>query len=109
MALSLVQDCETAYGEAPDRLRGQFNQAIFKRTLIDDEYTVTGELAEPFETLLSEELRQAAARKAEDDLSRAVEDVFRGRERQEEALNPELELAGAVVSGPPATVRDARV
>jgi hypothetical protein len=61
MALSLVQDCETAYGEAPDRLRRQFNQALFKRILIDDEYTVTGKLAEPFETRLSEELRQAAA------------------------------------------------
>ena len=71
----MVQDCETAYREAPDRLRRQFNQACFKRILIDDEYTVTGELAEPFETLLSEELRQAAARKAEDDLSRAVEEV----------------------------------
>lgn len=81
-ALSLVQDCEAAYRNAPDKLRRQFNQAFFKRLLINDEYNVTGELAEPFETLLSDEIRQAASRKAQDDLSRAVDDIFRQRDDQ---------------------------
>ena len=91
-ALSLVQDCEAAYLDAPDKLRRQFNQAIFKRLLIDDNYNVTGELAEPFETLLSEEVRQAAARRADADLTTAVDDVF--RERDERDDNRELALAG---------------
>jgi hypothetical protein len=41
-ALTLVQDCEAAYRSAPDKLRRQFNQAFFKRLLIDDSYNVTG-------------------------------------------------------------------
>lgn len=60
-ALSLVQDCETAYLEAPDALRRQFNQAFFKRLLIDDDFNVTPELAEPFAILLSDEMKAAAA------------------------------------------------
>jgi DNA invertase Pin-like site-specific DNA recombinase len=99
-ALTLIQDCEAAYRSAPDKLRRQFNQAFFKRLLIDDNYNVTGELAEPFETLLSEELRQAAARKAEADLTTAVDEAFRERDRQE---TPRSELALAGVTATPAT------
>jgi site-specific DNA recombinase len=90
-ALSLVRDCEAAYLAAPDKLRRQFNQASFKRLLIDDDYPVTGELAEPFE---SDELRQAAARKAEAELSKAVDEVFRDRGGVEPA-DPELALTSA--------------
>jgi hypothetical protein len=71
-ALSLVGDCEAAYREASDAVRRQFNLSFFKRLLIDDEYTVTGELAEPFDVLLGDDLRLAAAIKAEED-ARAVE------------------------------------
>lgn len=50
-----------AYREASDRLRRQFNQAFFNRLLIDDEYTITDELAEPLDVILGDGLRQAAA------------------------------------------------
>ena len=93
-ALSLAQDCHAAYLSAPDKLRRQFNQAFFERLLIDDTYTVTGKLAQPFETLLSEEVRQYVARRNEADLIDAVEDVFRAGE-DETPPGPELALAGA--------------
>jgi hypothetical protein len=51
-------------------------------------------LAEPFETLLSEEIRQAAARKAEADLSRAVDEAFRERDNPNEP-GGEVALIGA--------------
>jgi site-specific DNA recombinase len=92
--LALIQDCEGAYLSASDKLRRQFNQAFFKRILIDDTYTVTGELAEPFDTLLSEEIRLAAARRAHLELMDAVEAVFRPRD-DDMPLDPELALAGA--------------
>jgi site-specific DNA recombinase len=64
-ALALVQDCETAYRDAPPALRRQFNQAFFKRLIVDDTFTVTGELAEPFAILLSDDIREAAHEHAE--------------------------------------------
>jgi site-specific DNA recombinase len=104
---SLVRECETAYREAPDRLRRQFNQAFFKRLLIDDEYNVTGELAEPFETLLGEEIRRAAAWKAEADLGRAVEEAL--EERNQPGIPArELAFAGVGVAETSMTVRDAQ-
>jgi len=93
--LALIHDCEGAYLSAPDKVRRQFNQAFFKRILIDDTYTVTGELAEPFDTLLSEEIRLAAARRAHLELMDAVEDVFRSGD-DDMPLDPELVLAGAI-------------
>lgn len=73
--LALIQDCEGAYLSAADKLRRQFNQAFFKRILIDDTYTVTGELAEPFDTLLSEEIRLAATRRAHLELMEPAADL----------------------------------
>jgi hypothetical protein len=55
---------------------------------------VTGELAEPFDTLLSKEIRLAAARRAHFELIDAVEDVFRAGD-DDLPLDPELALAGA--------------
>ena len=112
-ALSFVQDCEAAYREANDKVRRQFNQAFFKRLLIDDDYNVTGELAEPFDILLSEEVRQAAVYKAELDLTAAVNDAFRQRADQEasetEPVARELALAGAATaSRTRGTVRNAQ-
>jgi hypothetical protein len=59
-ALARAGDCAAAYAEAPDRLRRQFNIAFFKRLPVSDDGTVEGELAEPFDTLLREDLRRAA-------------------------------------------------
>ena len=101
-ALSLVQNCEAAYLSASDKLRRQFNQAFFKRILIDDTYTVTGELAEPFDTLLSEEIRLAAARRAHLELIDAVEAVFRAGDG-DTPLEPELALASATRGRTPPT------
>lgn len=58
-ALTRAGDCAAAYQQAADPLRRQFNLAFFRRLLIDDDYNVSGELAEPFDTLLGPELRQA--------------------------------------------------
>lgn len=96
-ALALVRDCHAAYLSAPGKLRRQFNQAFFERLLIDDTYTVTGHLAQPFETLLGEELRQHVARRNEADLFDAIEDVFRSDDGGDPPTEPELALAGAAV------------
>jgi hypothetical protein len=68
-----------AYQEASGPLRRQFNLAFFQRLFIDDEYTVTGELAEPFDTLLGDELRRAVAVRANEQLQDAVEQTIRKR------------------------------
>jgi hypothetical protein len=70
------------------------------------EYGVRGELAEPFDTILSNELRVAAAIKAEEDLREVIEQARRNGAGQDEADNaqrpqePEHLLVGA--GGPPA-------
>lgn len=81
-ALTRVGDCETAYREAAGPLRRQFNLAFFKRLLIDDEYTVRGELTEPFDTLLGDDLRRAATARASQELQDAVKEVLRQREAE---------------------------
>ncbi len=78
-ALTRAGDCEAAYREANDRLRRQFNMAFFKRLLIDDDCNVRGELAEPFDALLGDELRRAAVAKASQELQEAVEEAIRQR------------------------------
>jgi DNA invertase Pin-like site-specific DNA recombinase len=85
-AVTRVGDCEAAYGEAADRMRRQFNLAFFKRLLIDDEGMVSGELTEPFDLLLGEELRRAAVAQASDELREAVDEALR-RRASEAALN----------------------
>jgi site-specific DNA recombinase len=78
-ALTRAGDCEAAYREASDRLRRQFNLAFFKRLLLGDDGTVTGELAEPFDVILGEELRRAAVAQESEELRQAVEEALRGR------------------------------
>lgn len=78
-ALTRAADCKTAYQEAADPLRRQFNLAFFRRLLIDDEYTVHGELAEPFDTLLGPELRRAVAARTSETLQKAVTQTLRKR------------------------------
>jgi hypothetical protein len=60
-ALDRVGDCHRAYVEAPDELKRQFNQAFFKRILIDDDYDIASELTEPFDWPLGDQLRRVAA------------------------------------------------
>ncbi len=92
-ALVLARDCEVAYQEASDKVRRQFNQVFFKRLLIDDQYHVIGELAEPFETLLGDEVRLAATLKAEAELQDLVEGIF-DAEDQNGPSRTELVLTG---------------
>ena len=60
-------------------MRRKFNQAFFKHIYIDDDYNVTGELDQPFATLLGDDLRRAAAAEADDDLREAVENALKDR------------------------------
>jgi site-specific DNA recombinase len=101
-ALTRVGDCETAYREAAGPLRRQFNLAFFRRLLIDDEYTVTGELVEPFDTLLGPELRRAVAVRASQALQDGIREVMRQRqaaggliEHEQHPREPERPLVGA--------------
>ena len=87
-AISLVGDCERAYREASDTVRRQFNQAFFTQILVDDEYTITGEYAKPFDLLLSDDLRQAAAIRSNENLRAAVEEALGQREDDELSLTP---------------------
>jgi site-specific DNA recombinase len=100
-ALAFAGDCEAAYRQASGTMRRQFNLAFFERLLIDDDYTVTGELAEPFDTILSDKLRRAAIADADEATRAAIEEALRQRDVQIEATNeqrpqePELVLVGA--------------
>jgi site-specific DNA recombinase len=93
--LALVGDCRRAYQEAPNSVRRQFNQALFKKLLIDDIYDVRAELAEPFDILLGSELRQAAAQKAELELGQAVDQVLEGRQIAASDNKKDLAMVGA--------------
>ena len=97
-ALELARDCESAYRQASDKIRRQFNQVFFRRLLIDDNYDVNGELEEPFETLLGDEVRQAAALRTEADLRRIFDEGAEGGGTEEPA-DSKLVMAGAVSSG----------
>lgn len=59
-ALDLAQDCQVAYRLAGPKLRRLFNQAFFEKLLLDDEGNVASVLAEPFGSLLGEELAAEA-------------------------------------------------
>jgi site-specific DNA recombinase len=78
-ALTRAQDCEGAYREASDSMRRQFNLAFFRRLLLNDDYKVTGELAEPFDVILGDDLRRAAVMQADQELREAVEEALRRR------------------------------
>ena len=55
-------------------MRRQFNLAFFTRLLIWDDYTVKGELKEPFATLLGDDLRRVVSAHADEELHRAIID-----------------------------------
>jgi site-specific DNA recombinase len=106
-ALTRAGDCETAYREAPDKLRRQFNLAFFARLLIDDDCNVTGELAAPFDVLMGDELRRAAVVQADRELQEAVEEVLRQRDIEgsgdddQRPREPERVLVGAASASSP--------
>ena len=58
-ALDLTENCALAYKTAPDHIRRQFNQAFFKRVLVNSDTSVDPELAPPFDTLLGPGVRMA--------------------------------------------------
>ena len=78
-ALTRAGDCEAAYREASGTMRRHFNLAFFKRLLIDDDCGVTGELAEPFDVLLGEDLRRAVIAQESEELTEAIEEAQRRR------------------------------
>jgi site-specific DNA recombinase len=78
-ALTRIGDCEAAYQEASEQLRRQFNMAFFRRLLLSDDGTVSAELAEPFDTILGDDLRRAAVVQADRELRESVEEAIRDR------------------------------
>ncbi len=72
-ALARAGDCAVAYEEAGSRLRRRFNMAFFERIPFGDDGTVESELAEPFDTILGDELRRATIVQGEHELREAVE------------------------------------
>jgi site-specific DNA recombinase len=99
-ALTRAGDCEAAYREANDRLRRQFNMAFFTRLLLSDEGQVTGELAPPFDVILSEELRRAVVSQTEHELRDAIDGTLRQREAQNEQRPQEPDSAPAGAKPP---------
>ncbi len=93
-AITLAGDCHAAYQQASDTVRRQFNQAFFKRIYIDENYNVTGELDEPFATLLGDDLRRAAVADHEQDLREAVENALKDRDEQAQAHHEHRAKAG---------------
>jgi site-specific DNA recombinase len=101
-ALTRAGDCEAAYLEAAGTLRRQFNLTFFARLEIDDEGNVRSELAEPFDSLLGDDLRRAAAARAGRELQEAVEDAIRRRavtgiivHNEQHPREPQRPLVGA--------------
>ena len=88
-ALTRIGDCQAAYREAAPAMRRQFNLAFFTRLLVDDEDgSITGDLAEPFATLLGDELKNAVIASSEQELGEAVDATLRERNLALNARNP---------------------
>ena len=62
--LDLATDLQAAYQAAPQSVRRQFNQAIFKKLYLCDDGEVRAELAEPFDIILDKQLHQRALKLA---------------------------------------------
>jgi hypothetical protein len=95
-ALTRAGDCQAAYREASDRMRRQFNLAFFKRLIISDEGTVSGELAEPWDVILGDELRKAVAVQEAESLEAAIEHAEHEKKRR--PREPESILVGATTA-----------
>jgi hypothetical protein len=77
-------------------MRRQFNLAFFKRLTISDEGTVSGELAEPWDVILGDELRRAVAVREAESLTDAIERAE--RERKRHPREPEPVLVGGTAA-----------
>lgn len=51
-ALDLIEDCVSAYRNAPDQIKRAFNQAIFEKILVYNDGEISAEFNEPFDILL---------------------------------------------------------
>lgn len=56
VALRLAANAETSYEQADDGTRRRWNQAFFRPIFLQDDEASGAELAEPFDTLLADEL-----------------------------------------------------
>ncbi len=95
-ALTRAGDCQTAYDEAADRLRRQFNLTFFKRLVVYDSSNVSAELAEPWDIILGEELRRAVAAQEAESLKDAIEHA-----KREHARRPRGPIAGKTTTAAP--------
>ncbi len=87
-ALTRVGDCAAAYAEAGPALRRQFNLAFFRRLLVDDDDGISGELAEPFDTLLGPQLRAAVVAREADAFVDSVNEALSQRNGPQNAPTP---------------------
>jgi len=60
-AMSLASDWHAAYLAAAPAIRRQLNQGIFKKVFLHEDGRISSQLAEPFSTLLSAEVKHIAA------------------------------------------------
>ena len=67
IALDLLEDCATAYKSAPDHIKRLFNQAFFKRILVNPDLGIRAEFAPPFDNLLDPELGRVVTSRHEID------------------------------------------
>ena len=106
-AMVLARDCEAAYRGAPDSIRRKFNRTFFRMVLVNDEGLVSGELAEPFDVLLGEELRRAVVGREQEATWADLGKVLQGAHpwRWDDENRQGLALAGAGVSMETATNR----
>jgi predicted NUDIX family NTP pyrophosphohydrolase len=58
--IEFAKHCQQAYLAATPRVRRQLNQAIFEKLYVHEDQEITGDLAEPFRTLLGSEARGVA-------------------------------------------------
>jgi len=65
-ALELVGSCEGTYTAATPLVRRMFNQAFYKRIIIDEGEVADAELSDPFAQLLASDLAHEHGRRTED-------------------------------------------
>jgi site-specific DNA recombinase len=85
LALGLLENNHARYLKARPQLRREINQALFTRIYVDQTGDVRGELAEPFNTLLSGPVRALATSRAPQVNWSAWEASFNEPEASEEA------------------------
>jgi len=104
-ALDLARDCHAAYLVAEPRLRRLFNQAFFTHLYIDDD-GVRHDYAEPFDSLLGDEMLDAGrAIQADREAGLVTMADLLGRPTTNSKTPRTLCAAGGLAVGPSAPVR----